>query len=105
MSVRLRSDQACLNGPDCNPAFPNRPRPARHGGLCVQCYMAAAPAVRATADLLDKLDAERVRAHLELLADALQPTEPIDTAGVAQACALEDLWDLPEYRPEYRRAA
>lgn len=105
MSTYLRYDQCC--------AEDNCLRPARHAGLCVMHYLAAPPAVRATADLLDRLDAERVREHLELLADALTPTairevrelESIfqqtsewDSLEVAQCCALEAMWDAPAYR-------
>lgn len=88
MSTHLRLDQCCAND-GCL-------RPARHAGICTACYMASSPAVRATADLLDRLDRERVREHLELLADALQPTESIDPVAVRECCALEALWDLPE---------
>lgn len=86
MSCHLRYEQCCIED-DCI-------RPARHAGLCSRHYLAASPAVRATADLLDRLDAERVRTHLEALADALQPTEPIDTAAVAECVALESLYEL-----------
>lgn len=100
MSTYLRYDQCC--------AEDNCLRPARHAGLCVMHYLAAPPAVRATADLLDRLDAERDR-----LADALtsaaiievrelesifQQTSEWDSLEVAQCCALEAMWDAPAYR-------
>lgn len=66
MSCQLRHDQACLNGPDCCPEYPNRPRPARHGGLCSPCFLAAAPEVKETCLLLDRIDARVAREERQL---------------------------------------
>lgn len=46
MTVHLRREQCC-ESEDCT-------RPARHGALCVACYMAATPARRAVERLCDE---------------------------------------------------
>lgn len=112
MSCELRYDQCCIED-GCL-------RPARHGGLCVQCYMAADPAVRACADLLDRIDAPGLQHTLEALASETRvsadthrqvgeiremeaqfdggDTEQIDSEQIAIACEFERLmYDVPAW--------
>jgi hypothetical protein len=80
MPANLRSGQCCET-PGCK-------KPRHIGSLCAACFFTATPARRAT----------------ELLTDAAQqedrqPTVPIPSQEIAEACALEDLFDLSEGEP------
>ena len=88
MSCELRYDQCCIED-GCL-------RPARHGGLCVQCYMAADAAVRSCADLLDRIDAPGLQHTLEAVAGHQTPETQAGADAHRQAHEIRELDEMFE---------
>lgn len=62
-------------------------RPARElGGLCTPHWMGCTPTERWAL----QMDAEHEFGQV-------QRTEPVDSAAIAECCALEEILDLPSY--------
>lgn len=111
MTTHLRHDQECAED-GCT-------RPAHHADLCDAHYYTAAPEVKATCDLLDRLETEpfvmpdlscpemhlgadvaRAAREVRELVDLYdgQVTQPIDSIVIAECAALEALmYDVPAW--------